>query len=100
MPPRSPLKGTTYMVAADPSDTSPRTLRSGRTDRLEEALETLSRAYTEAVAAVTSATDPQAVFAGAARVGEVLRELDEDLAARRAKLSAEVRMGLIQSAVR
>ncbi|MFG3437606.1 hypothetical protein ACGF0J_10220 [Nonomuraea sp. NPDC047897] len=88
------------MVAADPSDPSPRALRPGRMDPLEDALETLNRAYTEAVAAITSVADPQAAFAGAARVGEVLRELDEDLAARRARLSAEIRMGLIQSAVR
>ncbi|MDF2707339.1 MAG: hypothetical protein K0R62_2991 [Nonomuraea muscovyensis] len=88
------------MVAADPSDTSPHALGSGRADGLEDALETLTRAYADAVAAITSAADPQAAFAGTARVGEVLRELDEDLAARRARLSAEVRMGLIQSAVR
>jgi hypothetical protein len=84
------------MAAADAHGTSP----DGVTDGLDGAFDTLARAYTDAVNALTSAADPRAAFAGVARLGELLRELSEDLSDRRAKLAAEVRMRMIKSAVR
>ncbi|WP_162795643.1 hypothetical protein [Nonomuraea lactucae] len=84
------------MAVADVPGSRP----DGVEDGLEAALDALADAYADAVGAITAAADAQTAFAGADRVGDVLRELGEDLATRRARLAAEVRRRLIQSAVR
>ncbi|WP_127936802.1 hypothetical protein [Nonomuraea polychroma] len=58
-------------------------------DELEVALAALVRAYTDAVTVATgrsAAVDVQAALAGAARIGDLLRQLEADLARQRRML--------------
>lgn len=68
-------------------------------DALEAALGALAGAYADALTAIAATPDGRAAFAGAVRVGEVLRELSQDAAAVRAAITADVRARLIRSAV-
>ncbi|MEU7002572.1 hypothetical protein [Nonomuraea sp. NPDC046570] len=65
---------------------------------LDTALQALARAYADAMTVITATADVGAAFTGAAQIGDLLRELGDDLAARRANLTADLRKSLIQSA--